>query len=138
MTPRNYRALIVLSVILPVTGVAIDLIVPGVVPPSLIQAQELLNNAETMAFCVLATALGGAIIGLSLAASWGLFFFRKWGRTVALASIVLSVPVWPIFGFSLMSGWAAALMELGTTLWGAAVALAYYSTLQVRFTEKTR
>jgi hypothetical protein len=138
MTPRNYRVLIVLSVFLPVTGAAIDLVVPGAVPPSLTQAQALLDNAAPKAFWVLAAALWVAIIGLNLAATWGLFFFRKWGRKVALASIALSLPVWPIFGFTLMSGWATALMELGTTLWGAAVALAYYSTLQVYFIDKTR
>jgi len=62
-----------------------------------------------------------------------LFFFRKWGRGLAGFATIIMLAMLPFLGPSLSSGIGMALMQLAATLWGAILALAYFSPLNSDF-----
>ena len=68
-----------------------------------------------------------------LVALVGLFRFKRWGRSLALYSTILSLLIYPFVGADLSSGLESALYETHATLWGAILAIAYFSPISARF-----
>ncbi|MHC1551219.1 hypothetical protein [Phyllobacterium sp. K27] len=62
-----------------------------------------------------------------------LFFFRKWGRWFGACMTIIIFVALPFLGPSLSSGFGTALLQLSATLWGAILALAYFSPLSRDF-----
>lgn len=133
MTPRNFRILVVLSVLLPLAASGIDLLWGGGVPEILQQAQHAMELEADESAVLLQAAVALALLVVVLAAAWGMFLLRRWGRLLALASCALAFMAWPFFGYGVYSGWAFAFMELGSTAWGAAIALAFFSPVAAEF-----
>lgn len=133
MNSRNFRILVALSVLLPLLASAVDLLVGAGVPDVLRAAQQELEAEILPSSIVVQSVVAVALLVVVLAAAWGLFMFRRWGRTLALVSCALAFAAWPYFGYGVYSGWALGLMELGTTVWGAAIALAYASPVAAQF-----
>jgi hypothetical protein len=130
-----FRALIVASVVIGLIGSFIDVVFPGLIPEPVSQAFESLPDSSTPAL-VVASALVVVTFGGTIAAIIGLYFFQPWSRTLAVAMTVLSLLFYPLLGVSVESGWAALLLELSTTLWGAVLAMSYVSSLSTRFEAK--
>ena len=63
----------------------------------------------------------------------GLFLFKRWGRSVSLGATLATLVLYPFLGATLSSGLESALFEASTLCWGAALALAYYSTISAKF-----
>jgi hypothetical protein len=63
----------------------------------------------------------------------GLFLFKRWGRSVSLGATLALLVICPFLGATLYSGLESALFEASTLCWGAALALAYYSTISAKF-----
>lgn len=79
----------------------------------------------------------GAVFG-AFAVAWvvglvGLFRFRPWGRSISLYSTLAGLAVYPFLGNSLSSAWEDVFYESSMMLWGAILALAYYSPVSARF-----
>lgn len=133
MNPRNFRILVALSLVLPLLASAVDLLFGAGVPEALREAQQAMEEESPPSALALQSAVAIALLVVVLAATWGLFMFRRWGRTLALVSCALAFAVWPYFGYGVYSGWAFGLMELGTTVWGAVIALSYASSVAAEF-----
>jgi hypothetical protein len=108
-----------------------DMLLPNLISPSLKQMAEnepFSTGAESAWF------VGFIVLGIVYFICFiGLFFFKKWARAGALYSTVMSLCLYPFFGVSVMSGWAVALDEASMVLWGAVLAIAYFSPLQSQF-----
>lgn len=79
---------------------------------------------------------GGLLGGLWVA--WligfvGLFRFKAWARSLALYSTLASTFVHAFLGLSLSSGLTSMLYEGSAMLWGAILALSYFSAVSARF-----
>ncbi len=62
-----------------------------------------------------------------------LFFFRKWGRWSGLCATAAMFVALPFLGPSLTSGFGTAVSQLSAMLWGAILALAYFSSVRSDF-----
>ena len=80
----------------------------------------------------------GAAVLLPMLFAWivglvGLFFFKSWARALSLAITLLGLVLTVGLGPSLSSGLEASLLEASSILWGAILALAYFSPVSARF-----
>ena len=66
----------------------------------------------------------------------GLYFFKHWGRSLSLYSTLAGLFIIPFFGATISSGIESSFYEASTLLWGAILALAYYSPLSHKFDVK--
>jgi len=80
-------------------------------------------------FLPLAAALSSAIIVPPAA----MFYFRKWGRSFGTCATVAMLVALPFLGPSLSSGFGTSVSQLSAILWGAILALAYFSPLSRDF-----
>jgi hypothetical protein len=71
-------------------------------------------------------AMAGFVVA-AIAGFIGMFFFKAWARSLSLYTTVLGIFLYPSLGPSLSSGLEAAIHEAASTIWGATLALAYYS-----------
>lgn len=63
----------------------------------------------------------------------GLFFFKRWARTLSLYLTLAGIFITPFFGASLYSGLETSLFDMSTTVWGGILALSYFSPVSCRF-----
>ena len=130
-----FRFLIVATIALAVLGGTVDLLAPGLLPSALDEAYEayLATEEPTLSFVI---ALGGVSLVLLIGAvvgTIGLLLFKRWARWLSLWLSVLSALIYPFLGPVLYSGWATMFTETSMMLWGAALAMAYFSEIKVRF-----
>lgn len=129
-----FRTLIVLSLVLSLVGSFIDLLVPGLVPESLTAAYEDYAMTDaSMAGIMTAAALSLGLTLVAVIVAVGLLVLQRWARTLALWSTGVSFVIYPLLGAMLQSGVAVMLVDISMVLWGAALAMAYYSDLRSRF-----
>lgn len=130
-----FRFLVVVSIAIAVLGASVDSFVPGLLPTVLEDAYEAHVTAEepTMSY---ALALGGIALVLlvgTVVGTIGLLLFKPWGRQLSLWLSVLTMLSSPFLGPVINSGWATMLTETSMMLWGAALAMAYFAEIKVRF-----
>ena len=124
-----FRVAVIASLVFPVLAVSVDLL-PGMVPPSVLAAVES-NLKPGELFPAYAASL---VLGVSaFVAAVGLLFFQKWARPLAVFTTAGSLALYPFTPAMPQSGWAALAFYLGAFVWGAALALAYFSPLSARF-----
>lgn len=129
---KLFRSLLLGSVITGLAGSFIDIVFPGLIPASLAEAFEALPDTPMPAL-VGASVLVLVTFGGTVAAIVGLYHFQPWSRPLALVMTGLTLLFYPLLGASVESGWAAMLLEISTTLWGAILAMSYLSSLSSRF-----
>lgn len=130
-----FRFLIVAAVTIAVIGACIDSLMPGLLPPILENAYDTYIATEEPVLW-LTLAVGGFSLVLFIAgivSTIGLLLFKRWSRPLSFWLSVLSVFSYPFFGAALYSGWSLMLTEISMMLWGAVLAMAYFSELRVRF-----
>jgi hypothetical protein len=137
MSPTIFRSLIIFSVLLDIASAAVDAIVPNLIPSSLTQAYE---NVPTPAISgnPLWLALLVVLLLMVLVSAFGLLFFKRWARMLSLYTTGFVFVIYPFFGITLASGWANAFTELSATIWGAVLAIAYFSSLSERFAKEQK
>ena len=129
-----FRTLIVLSLVLSIVGAVIDLVIPGLVPESLSQAYEAYAATEaSMTAILIAGVVSMVLLVLAVVATVGLLVLQRWARSLALWSTAVSFLVYPFLGAMLHSGLALMLNSIALTLWGAAIAMTFYSDLKAHF-----
>lgn len=134
MTPSHFRALIVISVAAGLAGSLVDLLFPSLVSSSLSTAIEnegppaFFSESPWLLLLLVAPVLIGGVAG-----TIGLFFFRRWARTLSVLTLGLGIAATPFLGPSLYSGLSYALIEIASTAWGAALAMAYFSPISSFF-----
>lgn len=132
MSPRVFRFLILSHLVLLGSAGVVDLAFPELVPAAAARALEEAMppmTADDWRFAAFAVPWALAF----LAGIIGLLFFRRWARSLSLWATVAGLAIYPMFGPSLSSAWAIALAEASATLWGAVLALAFFSPLADRF-----
>jgi hypothetical protein len=78
------------------------------------------------------------IVSTLLLCSWlvgliGLFFFKRWARSLSLAQTFLGLVVLFFIGPNLLSSLESFLLETSILLWGVILTLAYFSPVSTRF-----
>jgi len=133
MTPTIFRWMLAASFVLAMLGGGIDLVITSLVPEALSSVQAA-SDAEMPDWRLLLVVIIGLAATVStLAAYYGLFVFKPWAPRLAIIGTVLSLPLWPMFGVNISSGWSLALTEASNLLWGAAIATAHFSELKEKF-----
>ena len=130
-----FRVLVLVAVAIGVLGAFVDLLAPDLVPAQIADAYEAHMASEELTWFSI-IALGAFVLILligGVAGTVGLLLFKRWGRSVCVWFSVLSVLGYPLLGPILYSGWALRLTETSMMLWGAALAMAYFSELRSRF-----
>lgn len=130
-----FRALILASSSIAVLAVCVDFLIPGLVPPSLKEAYEAYRAAEELSLPLLLALLGFAValfIG-GIAGTIGLFLYKQWGRQLSLWLSVLAMLLYPFGGIVVNSAWANMLTDVSQIIWGAVLAMAYFSDVKARF-----
>lgn len=124
MSKSQFRWLVALSVILALLAGTLDLMIPSLLPEAVSTAQEQywaqLSTFELLTFACL--FLGAVVL---IVATYGLFFFKKWGPSLSVTATVLSVLATAVGPFGLFSGPAFALLDLASYAWGAAIIVCY-------------
>ncbi|WP_310446982.1 hypothetical protein [Thiobacillus sp.] len=139
MSPFAFRSLVVCSVLLIVAEGIVDWSCPSLIPQSVTAALEkesATSFLEIHPYVSLAVLLPWLIA--VLVSTVGLLFFKRWARSMALYSTVLGLAVYFFFGSSLSSAIGSALTDASSMVWGAVLALAYYSPLSERFATQDR
>ena len=134
-TSTLFRVLIVVGLSLAIVGASIDMLVPALISDELTTAYNTETELQewSIARITAVIVLSLALLVAGIASTIGLFLFKPWSRRMALLVTLLALPLYPMLGPVLQSGWATMLIETSTTLWGAVLALAYYSDLSTRF-----
>lgn len=130
-----FRVLVVTSIVMGVLGASVDPFVPGLLPTVLEDAYETYVATEEVTVSHVLT-LGGLVLVMligGVAGLIGLLLFKPWGRQLSLWLSVLAMLSYPFLGPVVYSGWAAMLAETSMVLWGAALAMAYFAEIKVRF-----
>lgn len=132
MRLRHFRLLIIIHVLLLAAGTAAPLAPPGY-SPTLAEAFEAEPVPMLLDSSWLMPALMLPFVAAVLAGLYGLYMLKRWGRALSLYSSVAGCALTVFLGPSLQSGWESALFEAATLLWGAILALSYYSPLRRQF-----
>jgi hypothetical protein len=123
-------------VLLEIGSATVDLLIPDLLSNSLSQALENEPLPSVLNNLWLSFLLFVPWLVITLVSTVGLLFFKGWARTLSLYSTVFSLGLYPFLGPALTSGWSSALSEASFMIWGAVLALAYYSPLADRFMVK--
>jgi hypothetical protein len=129
MTPPVYRLLIAASTVLGFAGALLDVLMPSLLPAAFTAAMEAQAPLHSNAWLL----VGGVVAVAGLAAMVGLWLFRPWAPRWALVTTALSVALFVTQGATAVSGWSTALTDLSSMLWGAVLALTFFSPLSARF-----
>lgn len=133
MTDRNFRVIVVASLVTGLFGGTVDIIFPGLVTESLREAQAELDGNVSMSRSLLHAMLALPTAATAIASYYGLFMYRAWAPRLALVCTALVLLVVLVIGSSSASSWAAAASTLSSYLWGAALVLAHTPAYGVRF-----
>lgn len=130
-----FRFLVVASIVMAILGGLVDTIVPSLLPEALGDAYDAYAATDdpTLSHVL---ALGGVALVMiiaGVASTIGLLLFKPWGRQLSLWFSVVAMLTYPFFGPVVYSGWTAMLTETSMMLWGAALAMAYFAEIKVRF-----
>lgn len=132
MSETKFRVLVVLQFVISIAAVAVVFL-----PAGYSQELEAAYAAEPVTWLVDGGWLSIVVVGLFLVA-WlasqiGLFLFKRWGRTLSLYFTVAEFILTPFQGPTLSSALESTLLDTSMLLWGAMLALAYFSTVSNRF-----
>lgn len=133
-----FRLFIVAGFVLGCAGSGVDFLVPGLMPHEVREAVSAYAQGRSIPIWE-ALALGllmVVIVVAGLASTVGLFLLRRWARGLALWASVVSLLTYPALGPMVFSGWAFLLLEVSMALWGAALAMAYFSELKSNFSSE--
>ncbi|HQU98415.1 MAG TPA: hypothetical protein PLV19_04500 [Nitrosomonas sp.] len=134
MSPTYFRGLVLTSLVLTIAAATIDWLFPSLISQALTDAMqnepptEFIENQPFLALAVFLPWLLAAV-----ASTIGLLFFKRWARVVALYSTLIGFAFYPFFGATVSSAFASALSEASFLVWGAVLALAYFSPISERF-----
>jgi hypothetical protein len=132
MSQKYFRALILLYVAFVAASAAAALL-PGGYSQELSDALDnepaplILENLWLL-FCLVVPLALAAFAGM-----YGLYMFKRWGRSLSLYSTLAGLVLFPFFGPSLYGGIESALSEASTLIWGAILALSYSSAVSGSF-----
>jgi hypothetical protein len=134
MNKQYFRRLILLYIVVIVAS-----LVAAFTPGGYSQAlSDAIDNEPSTWLVETLWGLVMLVVPLAIAAVagiYGLYQFRRWGRTLSLYSTGAGLLLYPFMGPNVSGGVETALFEASTLMWGALLALAYYSPIASEFSE---
>lgn len=134
MTKHQYRILVAASLVFGLLGGALDLVVPALVPDPFHVAQAEYDETVSAISLSIGLLLGIPGFCMALAATYGLFRFRRWAPSIGVVGTLLSLFAVAFLGPTAQSGPATALTDLSSCLWGASILLPYIPQYRAWFT----
>lgn len=123
MTPFTFRQLVVVNLVVPFVGVAVDLVRS---PPS--------RNVDPLTMSDgIQAGIGLLFLVAFVSTSIGLYLFARWSRPMALWSTVAAAVSIVFDGPYQTDAMAEAVYQLSTLLSGATLAAAYWSPVGALF-----
>lgn len=138
ITVRNFRVLLIASLLVAILGGTIDLVFPDLLAEAFHQAMEAEALAISMPRVFLLGALGVVLLITTLAAYYGLYMLRPWAPKLSLLITVLALPFVALAGAAAQSGYAAAALYLSAYCWGAVLLLAFLPPFSNQFQRQER
>ena len=131
MNITRFRMFLIASALLPVATIA-----AAFLPVGYTQALSDAYASEPVPWLFqnesVAIGIGAAALAITIAGYVGLFLLKRWGRTLSLGITLLGLPLYLLTGPTLMSLFEAMLSDTSLMVWGACLALAYYSPVAAR------
>ena len=127
-----FRTLLVGAFALGIVGGALDMVFRDLLPSDLAEVYEAYEPVASAHGFVL-MLLGLVLLVVDVVSSIGLLMLKRWARSLALWFTLLGLTATPFMGATLSSGWAGLLLDASMLLWGAALAMAYFSDLKRHF-----
>lgn len=131
MNITRFRMFLIASALLPVATIA-----AAFLPSGYAQALSDAYASEPVPWLFqnesAAIGIGAAALAITIAGYVGLFLLKRWGRTLSLGITLLGLPLYLLSGPTLMSPFEAMLSDTSWMVWGACLALAYYSPVAAR------
>jgi hypothetical protein len=131
MTESRFKKLLYLYVIL-CGAMIVAMMFPGY-SSDLSAAFEAEPESILMSNWWVAFALLSSVLLTNTAGLIGLLYFKRWARPVSFWSTIAALLLYSFLGPSLMSGVESALLEAASAVWGAALALSYFSPVSKSF-----
>jgi hypothetical protein len=131
MTESRYKGLLYLYIVL--CGAMILAMLFPSYSSELSAAYDAEPESVLMSNWWVAVGLLVAILIPNMMGLLGLFYFKRWARSLSLWSTVAAFVLYPFLGPSLMSGLESAFVEAASAVWGAVLALSYYSPVSAKF-----
>lgn len=132
MTALRFRLLLSLYITLCIGQILAAYFCSSLLPPELGAVSDSEPSWFTtnlpLTFAIIAPLAVATLAGLA-----GMFLFKAWARTFSLYATLAGICLTPFLGASVMSWLDSTLWECAGLLWGAILALAYYSPLSNRF-----
>ena len=133
MTVRNFRLLLVASLVVGVFGGGVDLAFSELLPEEFHRAQEENDSALPTPHLFLLGALGVVSLFALLACYYGLYMLRPWAPRLSLLATALGLLLVLTSGAYAQSGIAIAASYLASYLWGAVVLVAFLPPFSEQF-----
>jgi hypothetical protein len=132
MTVRRFQMFLTAHILAMLAAVAASFL-PGGYSAQLRAAYE--NEPYWLQDAPLAVVAPVVLLALSaiIAGIVGLYRLKRWGRSLSLATTIGFSLLIPFSGPMVASGLEDSLWELSSILWGAVLALAYYSPVAAGF-----
>lgn len=132
ITKTSFRVLLVSAVACELFATILSLTTEAFLPAEhLAYLQKTAANVGEREIAVL--ALGVPALLLGILAAIGLYKFWPWARTLAFVVTVLGVGLSPLVEVVVELGWVVMFSGAASLLWGAVLALAYFSPISENF-----
>jgi len=132
MTETRFRQILALYGVLLVAGIVASF-VPGGYSQALADAYASEPEPKLSQNTWLLVGIVVPMLAAVLAGYIGMFFFKRWARSLSLLTTLAGIVLILFVGPTLSSAVEDTLFEASSLLWGGALALAYFSPVSVRF-----
>ena len=127
MTRQGFRRLLVLSWLIGVAAVVVSLATVPYLPSDLRHYLKAQSDAEPTTMDWVIFTVGLCLLTGHVITSVGIYRFRAWAKRLLLPINVIALLLLPLYGPSVMTGWASALNYLNGLVSGGILFLVYLS-----------
>jgi hypothetical protein len=133
MTKARFRQLLILYISLLLLAGIVVAFVPGEYSQELADTYANEPEPQIMRNIGLLLSLAIPLFVAFVAGFIGLFLFKSWGWILSLFATAASLALLLFLGPTLSSALESVLFEASSLIWGAVLALAYYSPISIHF-----
>ena len=130
---KLFRGLMLTALVLALLDLVVTFALPELVPEPLRQADEQITDGVSTAALTIKVIIFIAFVSACIVAFVGLYRFRPWAPITNVVLSVASLFIWLVLGYNLSSGLAQALSDAASMVWGAVLALAYFTPIRSKF-----
>ena len=134
LTVKNYRLILAAWIVTSLLGILIGLFTEPLLPPELLAYQKA-SSEKDMPLIPLLFLSSYTLISLIalIIATFGLFRFRSYARTLFLILTFCILPIYFFMGPWIETGYESPFYELSSVLTGLILGIIYFSPLRDKF-----